>query len=341
MRFSYKLLTVFLVSPSFVFGRTDDRCFKQVGNKKIEGVCVYDYQCEKQRGQIASVEKYEGSYPNWPCPNDPDNVICCIKSVTKLTNGDTLRNDAPGRCININYCNTNDNYLISSPECPGSQQVQLCVPNINKESDNNVVIGNDVPVTNTCPTVRNPNATKSGKSKAYESLPQIFQNEGLCQNMSDDRGNQMNGRIGYTCMGVTPSTGWENKKYYQYALSRCSNDPVLFIKCAFDLNKEKFKESTSNLYAQRFGSIAGCDSIPQPAYFVCLDLSLNGPYRARDIIRENPIGNMSSKEYARKLNDISRQDFIDAAYSNASQYQFLQGWLNRCAARDKYIDNYC
>ena len=46
--------------------------------------------------------------------------------------------------------------------------------------------------------------SKTG-DKAAETLAEIFKSEGRCQNWASDSGNEFQGKIGYTCMGVTPS----------------------------------------------------------------------------------------------------------------------------------------
>ena len=107
----------------------DQQCFTDEG----EGVCVHSSECRMQEKQIGNgnAYTYTGSFPNWPCPLDPDDVICCRKTTNTLRNGRRL--NAVGICKNVDDCDESENTLISSPECPGSQKVQLCVPNI-KES---------------------------------------------------------------------------------------------------------------------------------------------------------------------------------------------------------------
>ena len=72
----------------------------------------------KQQGKVIP---YAGSSPNWPCPNDPSDVICCVKEVTRLRDNVTKKE---GRCLNIKQCKGS---TINTAECPGSSNVKLCV----------------------------------------------------------------------------------------------------------------------------------------------------------------------------------------------------------------------
>jgi len=117
MHFNSKIITALLVA-SPVFAYIDQPCDAGEWGR---GVCVKASDCVVYDGQIGESHSYEGSAPNWPCPNDPDDVMCCAKTVTQLRDGRTKKS---GRCLNISECTTTS---IPSWECPGSQRVQLCV----------------------------------------------------------------------------------------------------------------------------------------------------------------------------------------------------------------------
>ena len=110
-----KLLTTLLfIQFSFSFEQPCDGC------SNGRGVCVQESDCIIYQGQKGSAISYAGSAPNWPCPEDGNDVICCIKTVTQLLDGTSTN----GRCLNINECSGT---TIDTPECPGSEQVKLCV----------------------------------------------------------------------------------------------------------------------------------------------------------------------------------------------------------------------
>jgi len=121
MRFDLKFLAL-LAAPTVV-AYIDQPCN---GGSNGEGVCIKKSDCVMYGSQTGKVVPYAGSAPNWPCPNDPADVICCIKTVTKLRNGQSL-NGRTGRCRNVSKCPSTSE-LISTYECPGSNNVKLCVP---------------------------------------------------------------------------------------------------------------------------------------------------------------------------------------------------------------------
>ena len=116
MNYVLKLLIVLLVTQ-FSFSYIDQPCD---GGSNGKGVCVLETDCIMYSGQKGSAIAYAGSAPNWPCPNDPNDVICCVKTLTQLKDG-TATN---GRCLNINECSGS---TIDTAECPGSDNVKLCV----------------------------------------------------------------------------------------------------------------------------------------------------------------------------------------------------------------------
>jgi len=84
------------------------------------GVCLRTTDCKLQSGQQGSAYTIRGY-----CPKDPSNVLCCIKTVSRLTTGQYLSN--PGRCKNVSQCSTSTNTIYNN-QCPGSSRVKLCVP---------------------------------------------------------------------------------------------------------------------------------------------------------------------------------------------------------------------
>lgn len=182
-----------------------------------------------------------------------------------------------------------------------------------------------------------------GKSKEEEALDEIFGHEGLCQNWKEDTGNWFNGRLGFTCMGVTPGVGYNNRNgAFKYAISACgSKSPEMFVKCAFDLNRSQFKTGSAEVYMKSYFGPGGCSPLPQPAFYICADISVNsGPGRSKQYLNELGPLKGDIKAYARKLNDRHRQDYIKWSAPGTGNERFRQGWLNRAAARDRYIDSY-
>jgi len=117
MRFSLKKALLALVAAPAVLAYIDQPC---TPGANLQGVCVKKSQCVMQKGQAGSAKTYKGF-----CKNDPADVLCCVKKVTKLTNGNTLAN--AGTCKNVSQCPSASNILYSN-QCPGSSNVRLCVP---------------------------------------------------------------------------------------------------------------------------------------------------------------------------------------------------------------------
>ena len=115
---------------SLVFSYIDQPCNAgEYGN----GVCVKRSSCTLYGNQIGFVHAYAGSAPRWPCPNDPSDVICCVKHVTRLRDGITYKT---GNCLNVNQCKGN---VVNTAECPGSNNVKLCVTRGESETNINSV----------------------------------------------------------------------------------------------------------------------------------------------------------------------------------------------------------
>jgi len=279
---------------------------------------VYNGKCSTGNGVCVSVDScayFGGTTSNGLCPGDPKNVKCCNKNC--------VVDGTVGKCMFKNQCKGST----YTGFCPGGNDFVCCIP-----QKNNIF---------QCPTMRNNQDTLSGKSKFSEAIVEIRGNEGGCQNNKSDQGNYIDGKLGYTCGGITPSVGWANKSYFYYALSKCT-DKTLFVKCAYDLDKEKFLISAQNIYEDKYVKTGGCSDIPQPAYYVCLDMSINaGPNWPKQTIRRHPIGSKDGKEYGFLLNNLSREYYKNIVRRDPSKKVFLNGWLNRAQRRENYCNNYC
>ena len=104
---------------SLVFSYIDQPCY--AGIFWAKGVCVKKSTCKLYDYQKGYVYNYIGNAPNWPCPDDPSDVVCCYKYVTRLRDGLTYKR---GNCLNVKQCKGT---VVDSDECPGSQNVKLCV----------------------------------------------------------------------------------------------------------------------------------------------------------------------------------------------------------------------
>ncbi|ORX43131.1 hypothetical protein BCR36DRAFT_586810 [Piromyces finnis] len=124
MQFNLKYLLALLAVPA-ALAYIDEPCKTDIIHG--EGVCIKSSDCKMYSNQKGSVYKYAGTSSRWPCPNDPDDVICCVKKVSTLKSGIVLKKT--GRCLNVSNCSTKNHYLVNTAECPGSDNVKLCVPN--------------------------------------------------------------------------------------------------------------------------------------------------------------------------------------------------------------------
>ena len=102
----------------FVFSYIDEPCDAGSFGK---GVCVEKSSCKLFNKQEGYAYEYVGGAPKWPCPNDPPDVICCVKHLTRLSNGEKEE----GRCLNSKHCYSSIDY--SGAECPGSENVKVCI----------------------------------------------------------------------------------------------------------------------------------------------------------------------------------------------------------------------
>lgn len=193
-----------------------------------------------------------------------------------------------------------------------------------------------------CPKINNNNTTVSGNTKIHEALSEILSDQVECQNEIGDSSNYFDNDIGYTCSGITPGIGYHNRhEYFAYALEKCEYKKAYFVKCAYDLDKNSFIDAAEKLYNDQYATIGGCVNLPQPAYYVCLDIALHqGPLYSSEIIKNNPIGNMNGKEYGLLINEISGNKYIELS-ENSNFMSYIDEWINIIEKREEYCKNYC
>ena len=100
-----------------VFSYIDEPCDSGPFEK---GVCVEKSSCTLYGKQRGEAYYYDWKTPEWSCPNDPPDVICCVKRIAKLRDG-TIQE---GKCLNVRQCKGS---VVDTFECPGSDNVKLCV----------------------------------------------------------------------------------------------------------------------------------------------------------------------------------------------------------------------
>ncbi len=157
-----------------------------------------------------------------------------------------------------------------------------------------------------------------GADKYERAITMTLNFEGGCQNSKADQGNYLDGKIGHTCMGITPATAWQ----YQHliGIGNFRGNPVEFSKYAHDRSPEKFRQSAAEIlldYADR----AGCDELESPAYEVCADIAFNsGVGRSQKYLAK-----ADQKNVADSLNQQHRADY--QKWGGV----YLPGWLNRAS----------
>lgn len=110
------------------------------------------------------------------------------------------------------------------------------------------------------------------------------------------------------------------------------------------MNRAQYHNAAAQIYTNNYFKPGGCDPLPQPAFYICSDIAVNsGTGRSKQYLNEmGPLTDTSAagiKSYARRLNERHRQDYIRWSASGPNA-QFRQGWLNRAAHRDAYINAY-
>jgi len=168
--------------------------------------------------------------------------------------------------------------------------------------------------------------------KFVTTVEKIFGHEGTCQNSAADKsGNMYQGKMGYTCMGITPETGFVNRNKFP-GCSGFSGHAADFVKWCYDKSSSNFKAGATEIYKASYFNV--CNQLEQPAFYVCSDISVNsGPGRSQAFMKQLGSAGTDMKSYAKKMNELHRQFYKQIGGPN------LQGWLNRANARDQYIDS--
>jgi len=165
----------------------------------------------------------------------------------------------------------------------------------------------------------------------------ILKFEHGCHNLESDRGNHMSKRIGFTCLGVTPSFGFEERKSFANCAS-CETAPVMFVRCCHDLDRTQFSANVNRLYRTKLLPMANCDSIPTPAAFVCRDIAINsGTLRASSLVKDlGPCdAACDAKTYCHKLNDKHKEFYRGVVGADPEQIPFLTTWMKRYNYRNR------
>jgi len=114
-----QILYINLILPIiFALSGLNEKCY--VESEKKYGVCVNKSNCKMLNSQKGRANYYPDL-----CESSSD-IQCCIKTVTTLRNGEELTSE--GLCQNIKDCPENSNTRYTD-ECPGSNDIKLCVPN--------------------------------------------------------------------------------------------------------------------------------------------------------------------------------------------------------------------
>ena len=167
-------------------------------------------------------------------------------------------------------------------------------------------------------------------TKDEKVLELLFGSEGGCQNGASDNGNWLNKRLGYTCMGITPGTGFKSASAWPHCAA-CKTDPTLFVKCCFDLDHAKFKAGAAQVYRTQYFS--NCKTVPWPAYYICCDMYVNG---GGYVIMKTP-KQADPKQYCLALNAAAKAYYKQIGVGKQAVH--LAGWLNRANSRDLVCKN--
>ena len=105
---------------------------------------------------------------------------------------------------------------------------------------------------------------------------------------------------------------------------------------------EENANSIEKLYNEQYANQGGCTNLPQPAFYICLDLSIHhGPAWTLNIIKNNPIGDMNGKEYGHLINEFSRQLYYQMSKQSSAFNSRINDFISIVDARKEYINNYC
>jgi len=100
MRFNLNYLLSLIITPT-ALAYIGEPCYSG------KGICILKSKCVMSSGQKGSAKTYKNY-----CLNDSSDILCCIKKVTRLTNGTPL--DNTGLCKNVSECPTNKNDIYSN-----------------------------------------------------------------------------------------------------------------------------------------------------------------------------------------------------------------------------------
>jgi len=194
-------------------------------------------------------------------------------------------------------------------------------------------------------------SVKVDQAAVCYSLKQVFKHEGMvcvndvaetsadflcdgvqtgkCGNHASDSGNKCKGKIGWTCMGVTPCNVWNARKtFYKHCLSKCTVDWE-YSKCCYDMDTAAYQVATEKYYVEKYFTDGNCLGLGWPAFYVCGDIAINsGIGRSQQYV-----GLMGStcdtypggcKAYCTAMNQKHRVFYHEAAKKN-DNHKFLAG----------------
>ena len=154
----------------------------------------------------------------------------------------------------------------------------------------------------------------------------IFKAEGQCQNWASDSGNKFNGKIGYTCMGQNVVTIEMESFLHSLKVTlvvQKNSTSMVMIRTELSINNV-----LPNCILRNYFTPAGCNDLPQPAFYVCSDIAVNsGVGRSKQYLAElGGYSGQGAKTFARQLNDKQRQDYIKWGCPTCKNHVFLKGW---------------
>ena len=139
-------------------------------------------------------------------------------------------------------------------------------------------------------------------------------------------------------MGITPGVGWNNTAVFPKCLPY-NGLAASFVKTCYDIDSDHFKEGATRIYKDKYMGV--CDELPDPAFTVCSDISVNsGPDQGKEFLKNLEKPDEDIKAYARELNNMHREFSKLIAQENLELEEFLAVWLKRADKRDEFINHY-
>ena len=122
-------------------------------------------------------------------------------------------------------------------------------------------------------------------------------------------------------MGITPDVAWNNTAVFPKCLPY--NGPAVdFVKTCYDKDRDHFKQGAARIYKDKY-MIGVCDHLPDPAFYVCSDISVNsGPDQVREFLKELEKPDENIKAYARELNNMHRAFYKSITRKNPKFEEF-------------------